>query len=85
MAALVPVINLGGPTEAVVGQVQEACTRSGFFLVANHGVPPDLVERHRLQQRRFFVSASRHAPTPPLHPSRSRAAPVLPQGIVTAN
>ena len=65
MTAPVPIIDLSSPKHAVVAQVLEACTQSGFFLVSNHGVPRELIQRHRLQQRLFFVKF-------PLRPPLSR-------------
>lgn len=63
MTSSVPVIDLGQPKPTLVAQVLEACTHSGFFLVSNHGVPPEVVQRHSQQQRLFFVSP----PPPPPH------------------
>lgn len=64
MTAPVPVIDLSGSKDAVVAQVLEACTHSGFFLVSNHGVPQELIQRHRRQQRLFFVKFPPRLPQP---------------------
>ena len=50
-AAEIPIIDIGGlfgeaPAEAVTEiarQVSEACRRTGFFYIANHGVPAALI------------------------------------------
>ncbi|MGE0253901.1 MAG: isopenicillin N synthase family dioxygenase [Alphaproteobacteria bacterium] len=57
-----PVIDLAdvlagrpGAVEAAAATLREACLRIGFFYVAGHGVPPDLVDRA------FAGAASFHA------------------------
>ena len=57
----VPVIDFAGMFSpdpavrlAVAAQIREAASRVGFFYIANHGVPEDLIERTFAAARTFF-------------------------------
>lgn len=60
-AGEVPVIDIGplgvaGPAEhAVAAEIRRACEATGFFYVANHGVPADALAEIFRQSRRFFA------------------------------
>jgi isopenicillin N synthase-like dioxygenase len=60
--AAIPVIDLGaylagvpGSREAVAGKVRSALESIGFFIVVDHGVPRDLIERTFAEARRFHA------------------------------
>jgi isopenicillin N synthase-like dioxygenase len=61
--AALPVVNVGsllhgGPpaaVAAVAGQIQAACREHGFFYVAGHGVPPDLIAGLADASAEFFA------------------------------
>jgi isopenicillin N synthase-like dioxygenase len=51
-----PVVDIaGGRDHAAAEEIRRACLDTGFFLVANHGVPPSLVEGQFEWSRRFFA------------------------------
>jgi isopenicillin N synthase-like dioxygenase len=53
----IPVIDLapaGGSPESVAQEISRACRETGFFLVANHGVPASLVADQFEWSRRLF-------------------------------
>jgi isopenicillin N synthase-like dioxygenase len=52
-AKKIPVIDFAGPN--VAWEVHKACRETGFFYVANHGVPQKLVEAQFDWARRFFA------------------------------
>jgi isopenicillin N synthase-like dioxygenase len=59
-AAEVPVLDLsawiaGGPPDALVEQLRSACTGTGFFYVAGHGVPKAVVDDVFEATRRYFA------------------------------
>lgn len=53
-ATSIPVIDLGLEPGAIARQVHRACRQTGFFYVANHGVPADLVAGQFAAARAFF-------------------------------
>ncbi|GAB3626487.1 oxidoreductase [Pandoraea terrae] len=60
--AYIPVIDLQGvrnrdraATEQVAREIREACTRSGFFYIRNHGVPVETLARAQAAARTFFA------------------------------
>ncbi len=57
----VPVIDFGGmltddpkAKAEVAAKLRDACSNVGFFYVANHGIPQDLIDRTFDQSERFF-------------------------------
>src|SRR5688572_33495048 len=57
----IPVIDLTGAfsaelaqREAVAADIHKACRETGFFYVANHGVPRALIDSQFEWTRRFF-------------------------------
>jgi isopenicillin N synthase-like dioxygenase len=59
--AALPVIDIGGlrsevpgAHRAVVAALRDACTTTGFFYVADHGVPADVIAEIFAAGRRFF-------------------------------
>ncbi|KAL2227428.1 probable 2-oxoglutarate-dependent dioxygenase At3g111800 [Sesamum indicum] len=57
--ANIPLIDLGGLhddslREATLGHVSEACREWGFFMVVNHGISDELLDRAREVWRQFF-------------------------------
>ena len=61
-AAQIPVIDLGpyfageaGAFEALGAEIRYACETVGFFYIANHGVPKDLIDRTFEQSKRFHA------------------------------
>lgn len=61
-AAQIPVIDLGpyfagkaGALEALGAEIRHACETVGFFYIANHGVPQDLIDRTFAQSKRFHA------------------------------
>ncbi|MEV0382559.1 2-oxoglutarate and iron-dependent oxygenase domain-containing protein [Nonomuraea sp. NPDC050643] len=53
-----PLLTGAGPSagkRAVAGRIGAACRETGFFYVAGHGVPPELIERLDAAARRFFA------------------------------
>jgi len=59
----IPVIDLGptfaganGALAAVADAVRDACETVGFFYIANHGVPQDLIDEAFAQSRRFHAT-----------------------------
>jgi isopenicillin N synthase-like dioxygenase len=60
--AQIPVIDLGpffageeGALEKLGAEVRRACETVGFFYIAGHGVPQDLVDRTFAQSKRFHA------------------------------
>ena len=53
VAKSIPVIDLRG--KDVPRQIHQACRETGFFYVANHGVPPALIDAQFECARRFFA------------------------------
>jgi isopenicillin N synthase-like dioxygenase len=52
-AKTIPVVDLLG--EDVPGEIHKACRETGFFYVANHGVPQALIDAQFEFARRFFA------------------------------
>src|SRR5277367_1016721 len=61
-----PVIDIGGLRDAaaardsaraaaVVASMRQACTGTGFFYIANHGVAPAALDRTFAESKRFFA------------------------------
>ncbi|KAI3419812.1 Fe2OG dioxygenase domain-containing protein [Psidium guajava] len=50
----VPVISLSQPHRSLVRAVHEACHEWGFFLVTDHGIPPELIRRLQEAGGDFF-------------------------------
>jgi isopenicillin N synthase-like dioxygenase len=50
-----PVVDLSAPLPGVAAAIGAACRDSGFFYVAGHGVPADLLTRLDTASRRFFA------------------------------
>ncbi|GLZ07454.1 iron/ascorbate oxidoreductase [Actinomadura sp. NBRC 104412] len=48
-----PLVN-GGPRDEVAREIEVACRDSGFFYVAGHGIPGELIDRLADASRRFF-------------------------------
>jgi isopenicillin N synthase-like dioxygenase len=58
--AALPVIDVSGlraghPAADVARRIEAACRRTGFFYVAGHGVPAELLRRLDAASRRFFA------------------------------
>src|SRR5262249_57709117 len=60
--AMIPVIDLGpylsgrpGALTAAAGELGRALRDVGFFVVVNHGVPQDLIDRTFAEARRFHA------------------------------
>ena len=58
--AQLPIIDLGpyrqgedGALAALAAEIEDACTRTGFFYISNHGVPDDLIADAFVQSKRF--------------------------------
>jgi len=51
----VPVIDISGPREKVVGEVADACRDWGFFQVRGHGVPQSVMTGTLEAARSFFA------------------------------
>ena len=56
----IPVIDLGtylagepGALEAIAGELRHALEEVGFFIIVNHGVSQDLIDRTFAEARRF--------------------------------
>lgn len=61
-AAQIPVIDLApyfageaGALESLGAEIRHACETVGFFYIANHGVPQDLIDRTFAQSKRFHA------------------------------
>jgi isopenicillin N synthase-like dioxygenase len=52
--ASIPVINLDTSQKAAAMAIHRACRETGFFYIANHGVPAGLVEAQFGWAKRFF-------------------------------
>ncbi len=64
----IPVINLapfldGSDKQAVASQIRQACTDIGFFTIAGHGIPLNIVEAANAAAQQFFDQppAAKHA------------------------
>jgi isopenicillin N synthase-like dioxygenase len=62
VAARIPIIDFGpcfrgeaGALDALVPQIRLACEKVGFFYIAGHGVPQDVVDRAFAASRRFHA------------------------------
>ena len=53
VARSIPVVDLQGPD--VPAEIHKACRQTGFFYVANHGVPQSLIDAQFETARRFFT------------------------------
>jgi isopenicillin N synthase-like dioxygenase len=63
--AQLPIIDLGpyfssepgetGALDALAAQMADACERTGFFYIKNHGVPQTLIDETFAQSRRFHA------------------------------
>jgi isopenicillin N synthase-like dioxygenase len=49
-------LRLGEPADDVVAAIDAACRDTGFFLIAGHGIPDDLVRATFAEARRFFAA-----------------------------
>lgn len=52
--AAIPIVDLALPEHEVVEAMRKACCDIGFFYLAGHGVPSELVEATFAQAARFF-------------------------------
>ena len=50
-----PIIDLAGPPGDIARQIESACRESGFFYVAGHRVPAELIEQLDAASREFFA------------------------------
>ena len=50
-----PTIDLAGPPGDIARQIASACRESGFFYVAGHRVPAELIEQLDAASREFFA------------------------------
>jgi isopenicillin N synthase-like dioxygenase len=50
----IPIIDMSKPDDQIVPQVDEACTRIGFFVLVNHGVPRATIDRLHDLTLEFF-------------------------------
>lgn len=53
MARVLPVLDLR--SDAVASELHRACEHDGFFHVAHHGVPSELLAEARTRARSFFA------------------------------
>ena len=53
-SASVPLVDMSLPLEQIGNQIHQACTTTGFFYLANHGVEPDLCTGVLEQARSMF-------------------------------
>lgn len=44
-APVIPVIDISGPEAEAAGAIRKACREIGFFYIAGHGVPEELIAR----------------------------------------
>jgi isopenicillin N synthase-like dioxygenase len=70
--ASIPVVDLETSPDAAATAIHRACRETGFFYIANHGVPSGLVEAQFDWARRFFSLPLEEKQT--LHMSRSPSA-----------
>ena len=54
-APTIPIINLAGPPKQAAQALRAALTEVGFYYVANHGVPADLIRRTYVEVARFHA------------------------------
>jgi len=50
-----PIIDLAGPPGDIARQIESACRESGFFYIAGHRVPAELIEQLDAASREFFA------------------------------
>ena len=50
-----PIIDLAGPPGDIARQIESACRESGFFYIAGHRVPTELIEQLDAASREFFA------------------------------
>ncbi|CAL8469967.1 g9509 [Coccomyxa elongata] len=55
METEVPCLDLSLPEHALSAQLRKACTDTGFFYVANHGIAEDLIEEAFEENIKFFA------------------------------
>jgi len=60
--AQIPILDLGptfagapGAIDRLGAELRDACERVGFFYIANHGVPQELIDRAFAESRRFHA------------------------------
>ena len=53
MAPVLPVLDL--KSDAVASELRRACEHDGFFYIAHHGVPSELLAEVRARARSFFA------------------------------
>jgi isopenicillin N synthase-like dioxygenase len=70
--ASIPVIDLGWQKGDTARAIHRACRETGFFYIANHGVPDELIEGQFAWTKRFFDLPL--AEKQDLHMSKSPAA-----------
>lgn len=73
MAMSIPVVDLSGPRDAVVRQIDDAAMNVGFFTIAGHGVDSHTVDTAWNEVVAFFgqshyVKMTAHHPTDANHP-----------------
>jgi len=54
-AEVIPVIDISGPEAEAARAIAKACREIGFFYVAGHGVPEDLIARQFAAARAVFT------------------------------
>lgn len=54
-AAIIPVIDISGPQAVVAEAIRSACREIGFFYIAGHGVPEELIARQFATARAAFA------------------------------
>jgi isopenicillin N synthase-like dioxygenase len=52
--ASVPIVDLSASPEEIAATIRDACTNHGFFCVANHGVPAEIVKGMFDSSKSFF-------------------------------
>lgn len=51
----VPIIDLSAPPAEAAAALRKACSESGFLVLANHGVPQEVVDAQCEASKRFFA------------------------------
>ena len=54
LSEIVPILDLSADANQVAKSCFNACTEHGFFFIANHGIPPDVISANAAAQRSFF-------------------------------